>query len=359
MRYIVTAGGTGGHIYPALSIINKIKSQDKKAKILYIGTTDRMEKDIIPNLGIEYVGIKMNGLSKSFKKITMFLVNTVRGTNKCLKIMKKFKPDIVIGVGGYITFPVVLAAHKLNIKVLLHEQNSIPGKANRFLSKYADTICISMESSRKYFEHNNVILTGNPRGEEVLKAPRGNKKDYDLKITKKLVLITMGSLGADTINKKIIELLDEFNDKNYEVLLVTGKANYDEVKNTKLPKNVKITPYIENMASVLKYTDLIVTRAGATILAEITVLGIPAIIIPSPYVANNHQLINARDLENNQAATVILEKDFTKDLFIKKIDEILNDKELYKTYSTNSKKLGITDSSARVYREIERLIKGD
>ena len=144
LRYIISAGGTGGHIYPALSIINKIKEEDKNAKILYIGTTDRMEKDIVPNLGIDYLGIKMNGLTKDVKKIFGFLTNTLAGLKKCKKIMKKFKPDVVIGVGGYVTVPVVLAAHSQKVKIILHEQNSIPGKANKLLSKYASTICISM-----------------------------------------------------------------------------------------------------------------------------------------------------------------------------------------------------------------------
>ena len=357
MKYVISAGGTGGHIYPALSIINRIKEEDKEAEILYIGTTDRMEKDIVPNLAIDYVGIKMNGLGKSIKKITMFGINTIMGVKKCKKIMKKFKPNIVIGVGGYVTFPVVLAAHQLGIKVLLHEQNSIPGKANKFLSKYADTVCISMESSRKYFTHSNIVLTGNPRSEEILKSSKGNKKDYDLSITKKLVLITMGSLGADTINDKIISLISKFSDKSYEILLVAGKDNYEKIADIKLPKNVKVVPYIENMGSVLKFTDLIVTRAGATILAEITALGIPAIIIPSPYVANNHQLINAKDLESNKAGFVIEEKEFNEKLFLDKIDLLLNDKDLYKKYSSNCKKLGITDSLSRIYNEIERLVK--
>lgn len=357
MKYIISAGGTGGHIYPALSIINKIKENDKKAKIIYIGTTDRMEKDIVPNLGIEYVGINISGLSKNIKKLFKFFTGTVLGTKKCEKIMKKFKPDIVIGVGGYVTFPVILAANKLNIKVILHEQNSIPGKANKFLSKYADTICVSMESSKKYFEHKNIIVTGNPRGEDILNSKKGNKKDYDLSLAKKLVLITMGSLGAGTINRKIIDLINDFENKNYEVLLVTGKNNYDEVANIKLPKNVKLVPYIENMGEVLKFTDLIVTRAGATILSEITALGIPSVIIPSPYVANNHQVINARYLEENNASFVIEENDFNKDLFISKIDEILNDNKIYKKMSESAKKIGITDSNTRIYNEIERLIK--
>lgn len=357
MRYIISAGGTGGHIYPALSIINKIKEEDKDAKILYIGTTDRMEKDIVPNLGIDYFGIKMNGLGKSVKKILGFVTNTIGGVKKCKKMMKKFKPDVVIGVGGYVTVPVVLAAHKLGVKVVLHEQNSIPGKANRALSKYADTICISMDSSRKYFDHSNIVLTGNPRGEEILSFKKGNKKDYDLSVSKKLVLITMGSLGAETINQRITKMLNDFSDKNYEVLLVTGKNNYDEVAKNKFPKNVKITPYIEKMGEVLKFTDLIVTRAGATILSEITVLGIPSILIPSPYVANNHQVINAKDLEKEGAAFIIYEDSFEKKEFIDMIDKILNDSKLHNKMSDSSKKLGIADSATRIYDEIERLFK--
>lgn len=356
MRYIISAGGTGGHIYPALSIINKIKEEDKKAKILYIGTTDRMEKDIVPNMGIDYVGIKMNGLSKSPKKLFQFVKNTVSGLSKCKKIMKKFNPDVVIGVGGYITVPVILAAHSRKVKIVLHEQNSIPGKSNLILSKYADTVCVSMETSKKYFKKDNVILTGNPRGEDIIKFKKGDKKDYDLSIEKKLVLITMGSLGASTINRKIVELLNEFKNKPYEVLLVTGKDNYDEVASTHLPKNVKITPYIEKMGEVLKFTDLIITRAGATIISEITSLGIPSILIPSPYVANNHQEINAQDLEKNGASIVIKENEFDGKEFIRQIDEILNDKELYKRMSESAKKIGITDSNTRIYKEIERLL---
>ncbi len=357
MKYIISAGGTGGHIYPAISIINKIKEEDKKAEILYIGTTDRMEKDIIPNMGIDYIGIKMNGLGKSLKKITGFLTNTISGVRKCKKIMKKFKPDIVIGVGGYITVPVVLAAKGEKAKIILHEQNSIPGKANLILSKYADTVCISMESSKKYFKNGNIVLTGNPRSENVLLSKKGIKSDYELKMSKKLVLITMGSLGAETVNQKIVELLKDFENKSYEVLLVTGKAGYDDVSKNKLPQNVKVFPYIENMGEVLKFTDLIVTRAGATILAEITALGLPSILIPSPYVANNHQVINAQDLEKNGAAFIIEENSFDKKDFINKIDKILSDKTLYKKMSTASQKMGITDSATRVYNEIERLLK--
>ena len=358
MRYIIS-GGTGGHIYPAISIINKIKEKDKNANILYIGTTDRMEKDIIPNMGIEYVGIKMNGLSKNIKKLISFGTCTVSGINKCTKIMKKFKPDIVIGVGGYITFPVIMAAKKCKINVLLHEQNSIPGKANKFLSRYAKCVCISMASSKEYFNKcDKVVLTGNPRGEDILSAKKGKKSEYSLSISKKLVLITMGSLGASTINKKIFDMIDKFKNKNYEVLLVTGKDNYDEYSKYDNISNVKIVPYIDNMGGVLKFTDLIITRAGATIISEILSLGIPSIMIPSPYVSNNHQVFNANFLKENGAAKVLEEKDFDENLLLSEIDKVLNDNKVYKEMSEKAKSMSTPTASTMIYEEIKKIING-
>ncbi len=355
MKYIISAGGTGGHIYPAIAIINKIREKDKNAKFLYIGTTDRMEKDIIPNLGIDYVGIKISGLSKNPIKCFKTVINLFKSNIKCKKIIKKFNPDTCIGVGGYVTVPVIYNASKLKIPTILHEQNSIPGKANKFLSKYASIICVSMKSSIEYFPKDKCVFTGNPRGEEILKGKKANKKDYNLDISKKLVLITTGSLGASTINDKIIKNITNFERKNYEVLLVTGKENYDKYKTTKIPKNVKLVSYIEDMASVLKITDLIVTRAGATIISEITSLGIPSILIPSPYVANNHQYLNAKYLSDNGACEMIEEKDFDELLFINKIDKILYNNEIYKQLSINASKIGVKDSATKIYNEIEKL----
>lgn len=357
MRVVITAGGTGGHIYPALSIINKIKELEPDSEFLYIGTTNRMEKDIVPNLGIDYLGIKMIGLSKNPVKLLEFGKDLRAAIKKCKEAISKFNPDIVIGVGGYVTSPVVLAAHKLNKKIVLHEQNSIPGKANVFLSKYADAVFISMESSRKYFKNVKVVYTGNPRSEYVLEAKRCNKKKYGLDLSKRLVLITTGSLGASLINKRIVDMLPKLENKNYEVLLVTGKSSYDEIKKSTFPSNVKITPYIEDMASVLKVTDLIVSRAGATTISEITALGIPSIIIPSPYVANNHQEINAQDLENNKASIVIRESELTDVLLLENIDKVLKDSELYKALSNNAKAMSNPKSATKIYQEITNIIK--
>lgn len=356
MRVIISAGGTGGHIYPAISIINKIKEKNPDAKFLYIGTTDRMEKDVIPNLGIDYEGIKIKGLSKNPVILFKSLTYTFSAIGKCKKIIKNFKPDIVIGVGGYVTFPVIYSAKKLGIKTILHEQNSIPGKSNRMLSKYADTICVSMESSIKYFKHNNVVYTGNPRGEEVLLGKKINKEELGLSKEKKLVLITTGSLGSESVNQKLIDLLPKFENKNYEVLFVTGKSSYEQYRKYNYYKNVKIVEYLDNMKDVLKTVDLIISRAGATTIAEITSLGIPSILIPSPYVANNHQEINALDMANHGACVLIKEKDLTSEVLESNIDMLLNDVDVYNKMKDDSKMLGVVDSASRIYNEIEKLV---
>ena len=358
MKYIITAGGTGGHIYPAIAIINKIKEKDKNAKFLYIGTTDRMEKDIIPSLKIDYVGLKIKGLSKNpFISIKAIFL-TISNVKKCKKIIKEFKPDIVIGVGGYVTVPVIYSAHVLGVKTLLHEQNSIPGKANKMLANCVDTICISMESSKKYFEEKGkVVFTGNPRSEEILGGKKANKKDYNLSNNKKLVVITTGSLGSSSVNEKLKEMLPKFKDKDYEVLLITGNSSYDDIRKYNSCKNVMVVPYVDKMNELLKVTDLIVSRAGATTIAEITAMGLPSILIPSPYVANNHQEINARDLEEHDASMVLKEEDFTAEKLLSMIDSIFKSEKTYKEMSLNAKKMGVSDSSTRIYNEIEKLIK--
>ena len=357
MKVIISAGGTGGHIYPAISIINKIKEKDKTAEFLYIGTTDRMEKDIIPNLGIDYEGINICGLSKNPVKLVKAISSTLKGISKCKKIIKEFNPDIVIGVGGYVTFPVLYSAKKLGKKVLIHEQNSIPGKANKVLSKYADTVCVSMKSSMKYFNHDNIVFTGNPRGEDILKGKKVKKSDLGFSDDKKLVLITTGSLGAGSINNLVIDLLPKFKKKDYEVLVVVGKKDYEKYRKIRTPKNVKIVDFIYNMNEVMKVVDIIVSRAGATTIAEITSLGIPAILIPSPYVANNHQEINAIDMAEEGACILVKEKDLTLEVLENNIDMLFTDKKLYDNMKKASKKVGVIDSSTRIYDEVIKLLK--
>ena len=360
MRVIVTAGGTGGHIYPALAIINKIKEKEPNSEILYIGTKDRMEADIVPKQHIPYLGIEMKGLNRKniFKNFSV-IKNTLKNVKYLKREIKKFNPDIVIGVAGYVTAPVIYAAHKLGYKTFIHEQNSIPGVSNKFLSKYANKIGISLEASREYFPKNKTVFTGNPRSEEVYNVDIISKKELGLDENKKLVLIVMGSLGSTTMNKKLKETLPLFKDKDYEIMFVTGKGYYDEYKDIEHSSNVKIVPYLDNMASVLKDTDLIVSRAGASSIAEITALGIPSILIPSPYVTHNHQYKNAKVLEEAGACVIMEEETFDSNKLVKEIDDILNDEDKLLTLKTNSTKLGVRDSATRVYDTLRNMIDGE
>ena len=360
MRVVISAGGTGGHIYPAIAIINKIKEEEPKSEILYIGTSDRMEKDLIPALGIKYEEINVSGLKRkltieNFKTLYQFL----KARQKCKKIIKEFNPDVVIGVGGYVTGPVIWAGKKLGKKTFIHEQNSVVGLSNKYLVKYADKIGVSFSSTIDLFPKEKVVLTGNPCSEKALKMKKANKEDYGLAKNKKLVLIVMGSLGSKSVNDAIFSFLNAFKDKTYEVMYVTGNSYYEKVKNVKVPSNVKVVPFIYELPSLMKVADLMITRAGASTISEILVLGVPSIFIPSPYVTNNHQYKNAMDLVNEEAALILEEKDLNKDKLISLIDNTLKDKEQYTKMKNNLKGLGIKNSAERIYETLKGMIMDD
>lgn len=357
MRAIVVAGGTGGHIYPAIAIINKIKEKEENSEFLYIGTTDRMERDIIPKLGIPFVGLEMAGLNRKnlLKNIEVF-----KKYNKAIKDakeeIKKFDPDVVIGVGGYITLPVLTAANKLGYKTIIHEQNSIPGLSNKMLARFADVVCVSLPNSLNMFKNKNVVYTGNPRSEEIIDVKKVTKKSLGLDSTKKLVIIVMGSLGSMTMTKKLKELIPGFKAKKYQVVIVTGKDYIDDYKDVVVPENVMLVPFLDNFINVLKDTDLIVSRAGASTIAEITAIGLPAILVPSPYVTHNHQYMNAKELEELGACTIVTEEEFGKEKLIEEIDKLLDNNETYVKMASASKKLGVVDSATKIYDEIRKLI---
>ena len=357
MKVIIVAGGTGGHIYPAIAIINKIKEKEPKSKFLYIGTNNRMEKDIIPKLGIDFVGIEMSGLSRknifSNGKVIKKFFKAVKSSEEEIK---KFKPDIVIGAGGYITAPVLYAAHKLKVPTLIHEQNSIPGVSNKFIGSFADRICVSLPNSINLFPKNKTIYTGNPRSEEIINVKKVKKTTLGFDENKKLVVFVMGSLGSTTMTEKLKELIPMFSNKAYQVLIITGKNYYDEYQDIEVSDNVKILPFMDNLINLLKDSDLIVSRAGASTIAEITAIGLPAILVPSPYVTNNHQYKNAKELEDNGACRIIEESNFSKDKVINEIDKIFDDKDAYIEMANNSKKLGIPDSATRIYEEVRKII---
>lgn len=361
MKIIVSAGGTGGHIYPALAIINKFREKEPDLEVLYIGTHNRMEKDIIPKRGIKYEEIEIYGFSK--KDIKLDIKNffcIIKAIKKCKKIMQEFKPDLVLGIGGYVTFPVITAAHKLGIKTFVHEQNSHPGKSNLILQNKVDLIGVSFKESAKYFTkaQDKVFYSGNPCGENALSLEPMKKSSLGFDEDKKLVVVVAGSLGSATINEKMKSFLHNAEKADYQVLYITGKDHYEDfIKDEQFPKNVKVVPFLDNLPALLKNTDLIVTRAGASTISEILSLNLPAIFIPSPYVANNHQYYNAMDIKNAGGGEVIQEKELTAEQLRSKINEVLNDKEKYDEIRKNLKKMAMNNSSDLIYEKLKEMIK--
>lgn len=356
MRVIISAGGTGGHIYPALAIINKIKEKEPDSEFLYIGTHNRMEKDIVPSKGIPFISIEMYGFSKKIFKNFKTVKCLFKAFKECKKIIRDFNPDVVIGVGGYVTVPVIVSASKLGYKTFLHEQNALPGKSNKYLSKYSDLVGVSFESSLNKFPKGKAVFTGNPCSEDALKSPIVLKSTLGLSANKKMVLIVMGSLGAGRVSKYLESELNNFKDKDYEVLFVTGKSSYDEVMKYHYPDNVKIIPFYEGLTSVMKKTDVMVSRAGASTLSEIIALEVPSILIPSPYVANNHQYLNALDLVNKNSALMIEEKDLTQGVLSKAVDELINDEIKIKEFKKNLRSMQVKDSANIIYENLKKVV---
>ena len=358
MRVIISAGGTGGHIYPALAIINKIKEKEPDSEFLYIGTHNRMEKDIVPSKGIPFESIEMYGfnkkhLLKNFKTVKCLM----QSFKKCKKLIKDFNPDIVIGVGGYVTVPVIVTAKKLGYKTFLHEQNSLPGKSNKYLAKYSDLIGVSFESSIKAFPEGKAVLTGNPCSEDALNVLPIDKKELGLTSSKKLVLIVMGSLGAGRVSDYLMGELKGFKNKDYEVLFISGKSSYDKVKAEKYPDNVKILPFYEGLTKIMKRTDLMISRAGASTLSEIVALEVPSILIPSPFVANNHQYYNALDLVQKGAAEMIEEANLKDGVLVSMVDKLLLDGNKRIEMKKALKGMQIKGSADIIYNKIKELIR--
>ncbi len=359
MRVIVSAGGTGGHIYPALAIINKIKEKEPNSEFLYIGTHNRMEKDIVPARGIPFKSIEMYGFSKNLLKDVKAVHCLFKASREVRHVISDFKPDVVIGVGGYVTVPVLKEAKRLGYKTFLHEQNSLPGKSNKYLIKYCDLIGVSFPSSLELLPKDKTILTGNPSSSDAIKKAPFDKKELGLSIDKKLVLIVMGSLGAGRVSKYLKKELSKFEGKDYEILFITGKGSYDNVMEGKYPKNVKIIPFYEGLPSIMKRCDLMVTRAGASTLSEIIALRVPSIIIPSPFVANNHQYINALDFVKKDAGVMIEEKDLDDGVLFEKVDELIGDSKKLDSMRKNLTSLNVEDSAEIIYNSLKRLINED
>lgn len=364
MRVLLTGGGTAGHINPAIAIANYIKEKDKNAQFLFVGTERGLEKTLVPKCGYDIKFIDVMGLRRSLSVENIkVLYNYIKSFADSKKIIKEFKPDVVIGTGGYVCAPVVKVASRMKIPTLVHEQNVFPGLAVKMLSNNADITLISFEETRDMMKAKRMVHTGNPLRPNLFKEidKKALMKEFGFE-DKKLVLVFGGSLGAPCINKALAEMLK--TNPDFNLIASTGERNYEDTLkllkelgiDSEKMSNVKILPYLYNMEDIFGAADLIVGRAGAITVSEITALGKAAILIPSPYVAHNHQEYNARYLEKNGAARVILEKELTGEILRKNIEEILSDKEILSDMQNSSKKIGICDSCKKIYDAITSLV---
>ena len=354
MRLLISGGGTGGHIYPALALVEALKKRDPKAKVLYVGTKRGLESKIVPDAGIPLKTIEIQGFKRSlslenFKTVYLFL----KSVKDSKKIIRDFKPDVVVGTGGYVCGSVVYAAAKLNIPTLIHEQNSVSGVTNKFLSRYVSKIGICFPDVKQDFPKEKVVFTGNPRAQQVAGIkPNQTLEKYGLDPSRPTLLIFGGSRGAEKINQTALAAAQLFKDSQYQVLFVTGRVHYDkliqqpEAKN--VPANFIIQPYIPDMPQILPDIAAIVGRAGATSLAEITAIGIPSILVPSPYVTNDHQTKNALSLVNQKAAKILKEEDMTAERLFTDIDELMSNKQLRDDMANNAKKAGVPDAADKL-----------
>lgn len=365
MRVVLTGGGTGGHIYPAVAVARQLESEDQSAEFLYIGGKKGLESKLVPQENLPFQSIEISGFRRklSFENVKTIL-RFLEAVKTSKKMLREFKPDVVIGTGGYVCGPVVYAAAKLGIPSIIHEQNAIPGLTNKFLSRYVDTVAVSFEGSEKAFSSaKNTIYTGNPRATTVqhASAERGFAS-LGIPMGSKVVLVVGGSRGAKAINEAMIEMADQLkNLDQVHVVYVTGEGYYESTHQAikerlgQIPSYLHILPYVHNMPEVLAATSLIVNRAGASFLAEITSLGIPAILIPSPNVTNNHQEANARTLEEAGAARMLLEKDLNGATLYQNIEAVMKEEHIQQSMMEASKHLGKPDAAAVLVAEMRRI----
>ena len=371
MRVIVAAAGTAGHINPGLAIANKIKEEEKDSEIIFIGTTRGLENDLVPRAGYELKTIDAYGLSKKISIDNMKkMFKTFKGLGEAKKIIKEFKPDLVVGTGGYICGAVVLAANKYKIPVVLHESNAFPGKATKFLAKYAETVCISFEEARDRIKKaKNIVFTGTPikikKKEYSINEKLKIINELKLNETKPIVLIFGGSQGAQKINEAIVGIIRNKLNKDYQIIWATGPKQYDIVKEQLENENIyinnisnmKILPYIYNMEEIMNISDVIIARSGAMTITEISNLGKPSILIPLPNVSEDHQLYNAKVLEKVGAAKIILNNELNEQNLNKAVNDIVLNKQNLLRMEENALKLSTEDVEGKIYAEIKKVVK--
>lgn len=360
-RIIIGGGGTGGHIFPAISIAQAIRDKAPAAEILFVGAEKKIEMEKVPEAGFRIIGLPVTGLQRklSFRNV-YFVLNLYRSSVKSARIIRNFRPDLATGVGGYASGPILRAAARRGVPIVIQEQNSYAGLTNRLLAKRAEKIFVAYEGMEKYFPAEKIILTGNPVRKDILEID--SKKDegsqlFGLKKTRPVVLVIGGSLGAGTINRSILAGLGDFG-RDIQLIWQTGKYYYEKIINEtegKISSNIKIHAFIREMDRAFAVADVIISRAGAGTISELALVGKPVILVPSPNVAEDHQTKNAMALVSKKAAVHISDEDADEKL-VKTCLELVKDEKRRKELGQNIKRMAIKDSADRIANEILKMI---
>jgi UDP-N-acetylglucosamine--N-acetylmuramyl-(pentapeptide) pyrophosphoryl-undecaprenol N-acetylglucosamine transferase len=354
-RILISGGGTGGHVFPAIAIADAIKVQFPNAAILFVGAQEKLEMQAVPKAGYPIKGLWISGFDRSFsKRNLLFPVKVMNSIWQSFSILSRFKPDVVVGVGGYASGPALFAASLLKIPVVIQEQNSFAGVTNKILARFARKICVAFPDMEVVFPKEKLVLTGNPVRKSLYPSNRPLKADackyFNLDPSKKVVFVAGGSMGARTINQAIINGKDSIQShSDIQFIWQCGKLYATACLESESGKldHVKVCPFIEDMSMAYQAADLIVCRAGALSIAEICLLGKPAILVPSPNVAEDHQTKNALSLQQNAAALTIKDKDASVEL-LSEIYKLIDNKDWLDALGRNASRLGFPDATEKL-----------
>jgi UDP-N-acetylglucosamine--N-acetylmuramyl-(pentapeptide) pyrophosphoryl-undecaprenol N-acetylglucosamine transferase len=358
INIILSGGGTGGHIYPAVSIANELKEKYPDANFLFVGAKDRMEMEKVPQAGYEIKGLWISGLQRKLtvKNLT-FPFKLLSSFFNAYKIIKKFKPSIVIGTGGFASGPTLFMANRLGVKTVIQEQNSYPGITNKLLSKKANKICVAYDGLERFFPAEKIIKTGNPVRQDLLDIEEKRKEafiHFGLKKDKETLVVIGGSLGARAINNLIEKHINWLVENNIQVIWQTGKLYYDEFKKYDELEGVQTHAFLNRMDLTYAAADFLISRAGASSISELCIVGKPVIFIPSPNVAEDHQTKNALSVVTKNAALLLKESEL--EMFQKMFLELINNPDLQQKLSKNIKALAMPNATKDIVSEIEKLI---
>ena len=358
-KFIVSGGGTGGHIYPAIAIANELKSRFPDAEFLFVGAKDKMEMQKVPQAGYSIKGLWIAGLQRKLTlQNILFPIKLISSLRESRAIIKEFKPDVVIGTGGFASGPLLQMANSLNIPTLIQEQNSFPGITNKLLSKKANKICVAYENLERFFPKEKMILTGNPVRQDLIDIESKREealKYFHLDASKKTLLILGGSLGARRVNQLIEKELDFFASHNIQIIWQCGKFYLEEYKKYD-SNNVQVLAFIDRMDLVYAAADFVISRSGASSVSELCIVGKPVIFIPSPNVAEDHQTKNAKAIVDKNGALMLKESELDEK-FKTVFSDLVANENLQKQLSSTIKKLAKTHATSDIVDEIVKLIQ--